>query len=702
MQNVRNKLLAIVVSIVLAMSMGLVACNGNAGGKAGSSATVQSGQLVGSPWVTSVLIGNLQREQPSVKDDLYTHYNYEYLATHQDQPSSLMDEYADELKASVTSIIKDTSKTDHDLDQLRTFYNQAADTASLQATGLSELQPYLDRIDSVKSLDEMNALLTADDFPFSPFITANVTINDTRTTNIVSVNANLMLFDTLLVGGTYYQDSDDPQVQKNMQAVLSNAMSTVLVDLVSSGMSVEDASALSEQLLSFEKAHGKYVESSGTYVKEDYGVMAAVARDSYLSPDEMYALSSNYPLKGTLEKLGKDGSKTYVVTKKWLEAFNKLWTEENLETIKLVAKVKVLGETRLYRDPTARNAILEQSGQPPIDADSFAYKACTSLDTFGNVVAKTYVDNVLGSNAKSRLTALSQKLVNEYKENINKTTWVGDESKQRIIDKLDNMTLNVLEPEDGYFDYSSLTLTPSDQGGTLFSNYLKLKQYRQDCESALIGQPASASVVWYAATPVTANAFYDPTSNSINILPGYVTSLIYTDNMTDTELLARAGFTIGHEISHSFDYSGSQVDAFGTPNPVFTDADVDKFVLKCTTLAMYYKGIEIQPGQNVDGESIVGEAAADLCGMQACLELGAKDSNFDYDAFFANCAGVLAEVKSKEALQQQTLGTHTLNNLRINVSTQMFSPIYDKLGVAQGDKMYLAPNERIAIWGENS
>lgn len=702
MQNARNKLLAIVVSIVLAMSMGLVACNGNTGGKAGTSATVQSGQLVGSPWVTSVLAGNLQREQPSVKDDLYTHYNYEYLTTHQAQPSSAIQDHAGELQASVTSIIKDTSKTGHDLDQLRIFYNQAADTAALKAAGLSEIQPYLDRIDSVKSLSEMNALLAADDFPFSPFISAYITINDTRTTNIVSVEPNFMLFDSLLVGGQYYQDSDDPQVQKSMEAVLSNAVTTPLIDLISSGMSKEAATAVSSQLISFEKSHGKYIASPGMYVKKDYGAMAAAARDSYLSPDEMYALSSNFPLKETIDKLGKGRSKTYVVTKQWLEAFNKLWTEDNLETIKLVAKVKVLGETRPYRDPSTMNSFIEQSGLVAPTADSFAFTACSDISTLGNVVAKTYVDNTLGSNAKGRLASLSQNLVNEYKDIIGKTTWIGDESKQRIIEKLDNMALNVLEPEGGYFDYSGLNLTPSDQGGTLFSNYMKLKQFRLDRESELVGQSASKTIVWYSISPVTANAFYDATSNSINILPGFVTSLVYSDNMTDTELLARAGFTIGHEISHGFDYQGSQVDAYGTPNPVFTDADVDKFVLKCTTLAKYYKGIEVQPGQNVDGEAVVGEAAADLCGMQSCLAVGGKDSNFDYDAFFANCAGMWARVESAADLQQQMLDTHTVNNLRVNVSAQMFSPIYDKLGVAEGDKMYLAPNERIAIWGENS
>ena len=45
---------------------------------------------------------------------------------------------------------------------------------------------------------------------------------------------------------------------------------------------------------------------------------------------------------------------------------------------------------------------------------------------------------------------------------------------------------------------------------------------------------------------------------------------------------------------------------------------------------------------------------------------------------------------------------HPLNNLRVNVNMQMFDPIYDELGVEEGDGMYLAPEERINIWGPNA
>jgi len=137
-------------------------------------------------------------------------------------------------------------------------------------------------------------------------------------------------------------------------------------------------------------------------------------------------------------------------------------------------------------------------------------------------------------------------------------------------------------------------------------------------------------------------------------------------------------------------------------NPVFADADVDAFVLKCSTLALYYNKIEIMPGTMANGQNTVAEAAADLCGMQAILELAKKDENADYEALFAKLSNVWARVAPEAVLPNLLLDAHPLNNLRVNVNAQMFDPIYDKLGVAEGDAMYLAPNARINIWGPNA
>lgn len=53
-------------------------------------------------------------------------------------------------------------------------------------------------------------------------------------------------------------------------------------------------------------------------------------------------------------------------------------------------------------------------------------------------------------------------------------------------------------------------------------------------------------------------------------------------------------------------------------------------------------------------------------------------------------------------LEAYATDAHPLSNLRANVTAQMFSEFYDSYGVKEGDGMYLAPESRIAIWGENA
>ena len=702
--------------LTLIMALVLVACGGDAGDSADASAggeetsaaasteaSVEStGELKGKPWVTSILMGNLPPEQPEMKDDLFTHYTYDYLASHQLQPSSAILDHAAELQAANLAMIKDESKTGHDLEQLRIFFGQASDTEGLKEKGLADLQPYLDRIDAATSLEEMNALLAADDFPFSPFVTAIISSDDTRDVNIATVQPNLVLVDAVLVGGTYYQDTDDPQQQEAMDLAVRNAGVFTTTDLADMGMSSEEVASAFDTILGFEKVHGKYIDYNGKYSTMDFGAAADAARNSQFTPEELYAACPNFPMQATLDKLGKGASPRFTSTREWLNAFNELWTEENLDTIKLVAKASLLKETRPYRYSASQNKLYEDAGRPAPDAETFAYDACNQSNTLAIVLAENYINDTLGANAKDRLTALSQQIIDAYKNLISETPWMSAESQDRVIEKLDNMTLNVLEPVGGYYSFDGVELTPTDEGGTLLDNYLKLKQYHQDKQSKMIGQPVVAACPWFYVKPTELNAFYDPVSNSINILPGYVTSLVYTEDMSDADLLSGVGFSIGHEISHGFDYDGAQFDAYGTPNPIFTGGDVDAFVLKSSALASYYKGIEVMPGTNVNGENVVTEATADLCGLQATLAIAAQSDNMDYDAFFGHNAYLWATVVPEETMPTLLLDAHPLVNLRTNINAQMFDPIYTELGVKEGDGMYLAPEERINIYGPNS
>lgn len=691
----KTRLVAIAfISSILALV--LVACGTS---QPSNTASSTSG-LYGKPWVSSMLAGNLPESPLAAKDDLYTRYAYDYLERHQDESfSTLLDDAKGELRSSVSSVIKDVGITGDELSQLRIFYAQASDEAALQAAGAEELKPYLKAIAETKSLEELNALLSSKDFPFSPWIDTTVSAPDMKSEMSVAITPR-MLFSDVESGTDMYLDTDDASAaaaRKQMRYAKD-----IEVGGWASMLSIGDSDETGETVQVFfelEKAYGKDTVQD-KYSSSGYGTQAGTIKS--LTLDELEAACPNFPIWETLAKYGQDKGETVMVMyPDWLDSFNSIWTEENFTTIRSMTEVKVLAECSDFLDPSLFQGTNARLGKD-LTAENIAWGACDRTDTFSQLLAKIYVEQILGQQAVDELTTLSNDLIDTYIDLVDKTAWLNSSSREKVNDKIDNMALNILSPDGGYFDYSELQLVPSDQGGTLFSNYLKIKAYNEKCESDFIGQPACASAVWYYIKPTTQNCFYDPVSNSINIFPGFVTSAVYDKAMAPEEFLGSIGFCVSHEISHAFDYSWSQFDAYGRPEPVFTADDISKFTVLRDKLAARYSNIEVVSGKNIDGMKVTAEAMADLSGLQAIVARGKALDSFDFKKMFERFSTTWAAVYPEAYADALLQDAHAPVNARVNVSAQMTDAFYDAFGVVEGDGMYLAPDKRIAIWGESA
>ena len=685
--------IAIALFSTMLLMMGLAACTSGNNPKATT--------LYGQPWVSSIFVGNLPENTPKASDDLYTCYAYDYASKHQDgTSSSVMGDTQGELRQSVEEVVKDRSQTNASLDQLRIFYDQASDAQALEAAGADELKPYLKAIADTTSLDELEELLLSEDFPFTPWIDSTLSSTDMMSDMCIGITPH-MLFSDAETGAEIYLDTDDATVAAARKQIRDEK--TVKVEDWISMLSIGDPDKNAENaeaMFELEKTYCKHT-SQEQYLIAEYGKQTQTVKA--FTFDELAVEYPNFPIRETLAKLGEDkGDSVMVVYPEWLAAFNDIWTEDNFEQLKAMTEVKVLAECSDFLSPSLFTGTQARLGQVTPTSDDVAWRACDRTDTFAQLLAKTYVEHTLGEEAVDDLTKLSNDLIDAYIELVKKTDWLNAQSREKIMDKIDNMALNVLYPDGGYFDYSGLELVPTEEGGTLLGNYLKLKAYNEKCKADLIGQPARASIVWMNIRPTTQNCFYDPTSNSINIFPGFVTSAVYEQGATQEELLGGMGFIMGHEISHAFDYSWSQFDAYGRPDPVFTEDDVSDFVALRDKLADYYSTIEIAPGKNVNGITVSAEAAADLSGMQAIVERGHEIEGFDYVKMFECLAKTWAGVYPQASMDVLLQDFHAPRNIRINVSAQMTGDFCNAFDVTEGKGMYLAPDQRIIMWGENA
>ena len=176
--------------------------------------------------------------------------------------------------------------------------------------------------------------------------------------------------------------------------------------------------------------------------------------------------------------------------------------------------------------------------------------------------------------------------------------------------------------------------------------------------------------------------------------------MFYNENASREENLGGIGVVIGHEISHAFDTSGSQFDKDGALKNWWTDADRAAFNDLAAKLIAYYDGIVPYEGaDNYNGTQVQTEAIADMGGLKCMLAIAADDPDFDYDLFFRSFAAIWREQCTAEnELQLAQLDTHPLAFLRVNVTVQQFDEFYETYDIQPGDGMYLAPEERIAVW----
>jgi endothelin-converting enzyme/putative endopeptidase len=168
------------------------------------------------------------------------------------------------------------------------------------------------------------------------------------------------------------------------------------------------------------------------------------------------------------------------------------------------------------------------------------------------------------------------------------------------------------------------------------------------------------------------------------------------------------GTIIGHEISHSFDDQGSQFDAEGRLVNWWTKADFDHFKAAGEALAAQFDAYKPFPDLAVNGHQTLSENIADVAGLLAAynayhLSLGGKPDvvrgGLTGDQRFFISFGQSWRDKTRDAAMRMQIATdgHAPDQYRA-VTVRNLDAWYDAFSVHAGQKLYLAPAERVRVW----
>ena len=341
------------------------------------------------------------------------------------------------------------------------------------------------------------------------------------------------------------------------------------------------------------------------------------------------------------------------------------------------------------------------SGQPELQA---RWKRAVGAveGGMGEAVGREYVARYFPPAAKAKMEALVTDLRAAFKARLEKIDWMTPLTKAAALDKLAKYNVKIGYPSK-WRDYSKLTLKPDD----LVGDIIRSGSFEWDYEVGRLDKPVDRAD--WGMTPQTVNAYNDPVMNEV-VFPAAILQPPFFDPDADPAVNYGAiGGVIGHEMTHGFDDQGRKYDATGKLQSWWSDADVTAFETRAAKLVIQYMAFQPLPGSHVNGSLTLGENIADLGGLLLGLDayhlsLGGKpapviDGLTGDQRVFLGWAQVWREKRRDDSLRQQVVvDPHSPAQYRVNGVMRNVDAWYDAFGVKPGDKLYVAPADRVRIW----
>ncbi|MFF2050735.1 M13 family metallopeptidase [Leifsonia sp. NPDC058194] len=324
--------------------------------------------------------------------------------------------------------------------------------------------------------------------------------------------------------------------------------------------------------------------------------------------------------------------------------------------------------------------------------------------SMGEAVGRIYVEKHFPPAAKEAMDALVANLIEAYRQSIRTLEWMGEDTRDRALDKLDKFTPKIGYPVK-WRDYSALQIDPTD----LVGNVRAAALFEFDRELGKIGKPLDRDE-WFM-TPQTINAYYNPGFNEI-VFPAAILQYPFFDETRDAAANYGAiGAVIGHEIGHGFDDQGSKFDGDGRLEDWWTAADRAAFEKRTSSLIEQYNALAPAqvPEHHVNGALTIGENIGDLGGLGIAwkaylLSLDGQeppvvDGLTGAERFFLSWAQAWQQKgRDAEVIRLLAIDPHSPNEFRCNQIVRNIDAFYDTFGVVAGDALWLDPESRVTIW----
>ncbi|WP_322402064.1 M13 family metallopeptidase [Massilia luteola] len=683
--------------LLSALTLALFANAGHAAeGAAAKNTAVKKGQTLTAGVATEYI-------DPAVRpqDDFYDYLNGKWMKTVEipaDKSSwgsfaKLRDDTLPQLRGIIEKSAAGNPAKGTDAQRIGDYYASFMDEAKLEQLGITPLNGELAKIAALKDKSELPALLAhlgkiGVNVPYDFGIHQD---NKDSTKYVADISqSGLGMPDR-----DYYLKPDDAKLADAKAKYLTH------VEKVLAMAGDKNAAASAKAIVDFEtelaKAQWTKVELRDPIKAYNKVALADMAK---VAPD--------YDWNSYLQATGIAGKTTYVIVSQptYLKGFAEISNKTPLDTWKAYLTMHLVDGYANYLNKAFVDERFDFYGKTLSGVKEMEPRWKRGVGAIersqGESLGKLYVAEYFPPARKARMEALVKNLLAAYKQSIDKLDWMSPATKKEAQAKLAKFMPKIGYPNK-WKDYSALMVSRDD----LVGNVMRSHDVEYNRELNKLGKPIDRDE--WGMTPQTINAYYNPEMNEIVFPAAILQPPFFDANADDAVNYGGIGAVIGHEISHGFDDQGAQYDGDGNLRDWWTESDHKNFKAKTQMLVNQYNQFEPIKGYHVNGELTLGENIADNSGLAIAYKAykislkGKKAPVIDglsgEQRLYMGWAQVWrTKMREQQQIVQVKVDPHSPGQFRANGTLRNQPGFYDAFKVKQGDKMYLAPQDRVIIW----
>ena len=597
----------------------------------------------------------------------------------------------DQTELEVRKMVEDAgpSPADPVLRQVSDFYAAWMDVDGIEARGLAPLKPYLGRIAAIDSRHALVMLMMEPSYAAPIGIGIDADAKDPTHYVVGTGQARLGLptRDYYLLDGEKYV-----AIRKAYRAYIIQIQELA---------GIPDAAAKADAIIALETSLSKdqWTPEARRDPQKTYNPMTRA---------QLMKLAPEFEWTAALAHVGLSKMPIVIVGEpSAVAAAGKRLADVPLATWKDYLAFRFISDHATFLPKAFDQARFDFYGHTlqGTEAQSERWKRGVRLldNNLGEAVGKIYAERHWKPEAAAQMTELIGDLRAAYADKINHAAWMDAPTRKEALAKLASFEARIGHP-DKYIDYSAMKVSRTDP----LANDMSADQFGWDLQLSRLGKPVDRSL--WDMNVQEVNAYYNPVMNQVTF-PAAILQPPFFDAAADPAVnYGETGATIGHEMGHGFDDEGRQFDASGKLRDWWTPQSAERYTAHAQTLVTQFDAYEPIPGVHIKGQLTLGENLGDLGGLEAAYaayrryvarhgEPAVIDGYTGDQRFFLAYAQSWQGMAREDALRSQLLSNpHSPEEYRVNGIVRNMDEWYVAFGVQPGDKLYLAPADRVHVW----